>query len=151
MKTLFLIVTGVLITCAAHCQTVTNWVTAAPNFREVNGQLYNVQRSALFHEIKGVCISTRTNTIGVSTIDETETVKESNLELLRLGLKTGNDFYWHGQAIVLLNYPDATIGARISGYAMRVGTTNLPHGAYELWDYGTPHHIAVITTNSPTL
>lgn len=43
---------------AAASNVVTNWTTAAPNYRQVNGALYDVQRSTLFHLLSGTCTAT---------------------------------------------------------------------------------------------
>jgi len=57
-----------------------------------------------------------------------------------------------GRTVILCNYPgnlDPAVGQEISFRAMRIGTTNYNGEMLELWDYGKPHNVMVVTTNSP--
>jgi hypothetical protein len=112
---------------------VTNWITAAPNFREVNGQLYNIDRSQKWEDFN------RCEVIHVS----------GNLILLD---STG---YGQKKSFLLKNYPKEKFpaaGQIISVRALFVGTQEYPEfrNTYELYDYGTPHRIMVVVTNPIT-
>lgn len=132
MKNIFFMA---VVLCGFHTQmlagTVTNWITAAPNFREVGGQLYNVEKSKLFHNLYGgECNETSKDWVSVAMPSE----------------QPADFFYWHGQTIILVNYPtQATVGEKITGYALRVGETNIGNQRWELWDYGKPHLVASIS------
>jgi hypothetical protein len=51
MKNGHLILLALIPSISFSQQLTTNWVTAAANFREVNGKLYNTENSKLFEEI----------------------------------------------------------------------------------------------------
>jgi hypothetical protein len=46
---------------------LTNWLTAASSFREVNGQLYNTESSILWTNFQGECLKVLTNDLAIST------------------------------------------------------------------------------------
>ena len=52
--------------------------------------------------------------------------------------------------IIVLNYapPELAVGQQISIRAMQIGTTNFNGQRIELYDYGTPHFVAVVVTNN---
>jgi hypothetical protein len=147
MKIVPLLIAIVFVAISSPAQLVTNWITAAPNFREVDGKLYNVEKSALFHQFHGICegVSTNNSIAVTPRQDESEDIR---------WYVSGKGFHWQGQTIVVQNYPtnsQPAKGVDVGGYAMKVGTISLKSGVYELWDYGTPHRVAQITgvaTNS---
>lgn len=138
MKTI-LIITVVLQTLFSGAQTnrvaifTTNVVTAVPWYREVNGTLYNTQRSQLFQHLPFCTVE---NVVGGSIAFEYSLIPP-----------TAYNAQLHDA--VLINYPLDGMAKdhNFSVTAMKVGTTNLFGTVLELWDYGTPHHVIVITTN----
>jgi hypothetical protein len=143
----------------------TNWVTAAPFFREVNHQLYNTQRSILWKDLQGDILSVSPNWIVISTF---------TMKPIYQAATTSRevDNYWGGiagyrnvttqvhvgdekmpgQTILLKNYPDnlqAAVGQTIPFKALRTGTADYQGERLELWDYGTPHVVMVLATNPP--
>jgi hypothetical protein len=134
----------------------TNLVAAAPSFREVNGQLYNTERSTLWTSLKGRCLDVGTNGIEIVLIVPTYDRADSSPE-------------WNGWAgppnqmvvvgehesdkiIFVKNYPtnrNIAVTQQISFRAMQAGTINYKGVVLELWDYGKPHIAMVVTTNYP--
>jgi hypothetical protein len=115
----------------------TNWVTAAPQFREVNGELYNTEKSIKFQLFEGKIETVLTNAIVLQ--------KEwTSYDL------DGSPRWNFGDKIFITNFPaslDPTTGSIKGGRAMRVGTINFEGDVLQLWDYGTPHRVMVVTTN----
>lgn len=117
--------------------TVTNYVTAAPTFREVNGQLYNIEASRVWHRVAG----------------KVKSVQNGGLLVFAPQGNTGNV-----ERCFVVNYEDKTgngvaNGDWIETPCMRAGVTNVLYRGnpetFELWDCGKPHVVAVITTNAP--
>jgi hypothetical protein len=136
MKSKLFAVFMLLFSIGAPAQPVTNWITTAPEFREVGGQVYNVNRSQLFHLLSGTCTATRP---GVASVEIASDFQIS-----------GNAATTPSQEIVVLHCAGATVGQTLTFNAIQVGVTNLPRGDYQLWDCGTPHRVAVVTTNVAT-
>ena len=106
----------------------TNWVTAAPSFREIDGKPYNTELSTNFVYFMGEVWSVETNAIVIHK-------------------RLFGDNY-----IFITNYPAAlqpACGLMVSGKAMYRGTISFRDDVIQLWDYGTPHHVMVVTTNYP--
>ena len=58
--------------------------------------------------------------------------------------------YVPGKKFFIRNYPDrplAVIGSPVVARAMRDGIFSYESEIMELWDYGTPNKVAVVTTN----
>jgi hypothetical protein len=143
----------------------TNWVTAVPYYREVNGQLYNIQRSILWQTLYGDILKVSTNEMVVSTFT-TEPVYEAATTSREVDnymggiagyrevptqVQTG-DKKVYGAKIIVRNCPEnlePAVGETIQLRVMRVGTTNYDGDILELWDCGTPHVVMVVTTNYP--
>jgi hypothetical protein len=142
---------------------VTNQIEAIPTFREVDGRLYNTERSVLWTNFQGECLEIATNTIIISTFTmepiyqaatTTEYVPTGEFSpdkpvLVATKIKVGENKVL-GRKIVLQNYPAnlyAAVGETISFRAMKVGTSSYKDETLELWDYGTPHIVTVIKTN----
>lgn len=144
-----------ILLLAADCcaQTLTtNWVQAAPNFREVGGKLYNIEKSTNFVVIEG---------------DFEQKVEGGSLmncyTLRSTGHMTGGDgsfgsgHYVHGQIvreneheIFIRNVEGSpTTGSKIKVKAMRVGNVDIDSKTLEAWDCGKPHVVPVIKPNSP--
>jgi RNase P/RNase MRP subunit p29 len=129
------------LTSFSTIATETNWVVAAPQFREINGQLYNTDLSKKFQGIEGTVIDVSSNFV----VLEQESTRSLYVP-------------WQGTVVtvnktdfVVTNFPislDPTVGANNGCRAMRIGTINYNGQVLKLYDYGTPHRVMVITTNS---
>src|SRR5260221_2789928 len=101
LRIFFALLTSVV---AGFCQTVTtNWVTAAPNFREVNGKLYNIEKSTNWITIWGECRATLTNGIVIWTGQSPEQNYAD-----RTGMPAGAEYYPgfpYRSLVFLKNYP----------------------------------------------
>lgn len=120
-------------TNAVRTEVTTNYMTAAPNFRVVDDQLYNVERSSRWYQFEGECMRVTNGVV----------IRLSNV----LG-PVGNA--GPGQWVCIRNYPTnylPAIGQKLSGKAMRIGTVNIGTATLELWDYGTPNVVGVLVTN----
>ena len=132
---LILLFTVAALSAFAQTNTVrvftTNYVAAAWNFREVNGQLYNVMRSSkaehgtfeFQRQVNGLALFTKLQTAG-----------------------NGDDISVN---VMVTNYPpqNTVTGQRVLLDVIRIGTAadNEGHVA-ELCDYGTPHLVPVVTS-----
>ncbi len=116
----------------------TNWVIATPQFREVDGQLYNTEKSVKFQFFEGKIEKVLTNSVVLQ--------KEwTSYDL-------DGSPRWHvGDRIFITNFParlDPTTGSIKSGKAIRIGTINFEGDTLQLWDYGIQHRVMVVTTNN---
>jgi hypothetical protein len=114
----------------------TNIVYSVPWFRDVNGRLYNTQRSTNFIQIKGSVSEVFSNSVLVFWQRQYWTV-------------TGYPADSEQKDVIVINYspPDIAVGQLIYLQAMRIGTTNFDGQRIELYDYGTPHKVEIVTTN----
>ena len=156
----------------AHAQTNfapsirTNFVTAAQSFREVDGRLYNSERSVLWTNFQGECLKVLTNGLAISTFTmETIYQAATTTEFRHRGFDATpgtpvlvatqvpvGERKVPGRKIILRNYPAElfpAVGQSITFRAMKVGTSDFDEDTIELWDYGTPHVVMVVTTNYP--
>jgi hypothetical protein len=173
MKPKSLVFAGVLFLAnAIQAQTniqptlTTNLITAAADFREVNGKLYNTSRSILFHNLSGNCLNVLNETLLIQTFTlepiEQAVVEQhpsqglygftgryhSETTMVQTGTKETP-----GPTIVLINYPinlEPAVGMKLNFRAIQTGVTNYDGQQLELWNYGTPHIVAVIKTNFPS-
>lgn len=140
----------------------TNWVTAVPYYREVNGQLYNTQKSVKFQFFSGQVERVLPNAIVLQQVSKMPVHGTPESDSLSsdgnfLGSSGGPAVApitgWktvYGPKIFITNFPDElqpATGDNESGKAMRKGTVNFNGDVLQLWDYGTPHVVAVVTTN----
>lgn len=129
----------------------------------VNGQIYNVYKSQLWHEMDGKIEKIQSDSVLVQTY-KIEAITQSFDEIHRsIGMvdpaggyhyEIGPDGIYHyetktvdvgtkevpGRNIVIRNYPandGPAIGKKFHFYAMQVGTTNFNGQQLELWDLGT--------------
>lgn len=159
------LLTGMVFANALSQTVITNWVMAAPSFREVNGKLYNVDRSTNWTSIHGEIEAFATNGAIVKTWDEKiiyQTFRYSD------SLSGSGNFLGAGSGPSSYSVPIATnrvnqknlfvadfpidqtksvIGERVDLRALRIGLTNCNLGMLELWEYGKPHIVAVVKTN----
>ena len=151
----------------------TNWVTAAPSFREVNGRLYNSERSKLwqykdqlhFVRMEGDIVIAKQIT-QVETYD-VQSVPGRVDRMQSSGLFTGSPGSYSAEprrtketlvsserqegppfAITNCQIKTFTVGQEFTAVFMRNGFLKSGGQNLELWDCGTPHIVAVITTNS---
>ncbi|MGN6556300.1 MAG: hypothetical protein ACTHLW_21525 [Verrucomicrobiota bacterium] len=161
MKSLTFLFTGCLALGALIAQAEqTNWITAAPNFREVDGKLYNVDRSSHFSTFSGDCLKVLSNAVLVQTF----TLKPIYQAATRTEIRndTVNSFRANvpykqhvgdekelGPIVVIENYPVSktgpAVGQELNGRAMKIGTKEQDGQILERWDYGTPHRVARVT------
>jgi len=146
---------GFALSCAGQTY-VTNYVTADPSFRRVDGKLYNVEKSVLWIPFEGECRAVTSNGIvlqkfKVNRVYKTEPVNE----LQSIGAYSGTPPIRHlvsenkvmGQKFMVRNYPkgEAASGHVIKGKAIRVGTFDHAGETLELWDFGAPNIVRVVT------
>lgn len=148
-------------TNSPHFKTVTNFVNSIPSFREVNGQLYNTERSVLWTQFSGNCLSVSPKEIVVSTftmkpiyeaVATTKIVHRGMFDLhgeprLVSEKVKVDDEKIAGRKIILRNYPSKllpAVGQELSFMAMRVGTSEYGGQTLEVWDYGTAHIVPVV-------
>ena len=141
----------------------TNCVTAVPYYREVNGKLYNTELSTLWKDFQADVLTASTNGLLVQTFTmdpiygaatTTKYVPTGEFSpdkpvLVATKVQIGEKKAPGGK-IVLRNYPPdraPTVGQEISFRAMQVGTIEEDGSTFQLWDYGTPHVVMVVTTN----
>jgi hypothetical protein len=139
----------------------TNYVMAVPYYREVNGQLYNTERSSLWKPFYGDILQIATNELIISTftqepIYQAVTVEGDDGIHIHPQLMSKNVVVGHkkvtGRKIILVHYSEdqgLATGQTIEFRAMRVGTKNYNGEVIEIWDYGMLHVAAVVTTNYP--
>jgi hypothetical protein len=143
----------------------TNWVTATPSFREVNGRLFNTQRSILWKDIQGKIIKMLPGKLVVATFTTEPIYQAVAADEFVPGVPGGSGHHIlsprnvvvgektiPGPSIVIANYPAALSpadGQTISCRALEVGTFDYGDSTLGLWDYGKPHVVMVLTTNIP--
>lgn len=141
----------------------TNWLTSVPYYREVNGQLYNTDRSTLWKDFQADVMDVSTNGLLLQTFTMKPVYEASTTSIPThdfMGSITGyrtvpTTVQVATQKIpdlkfFLRNYPPGLIpavGQEISFRAMQVGTIDQDGSTFQLWDYGTPHVVMVVTTN----
>lgn len=152
-----------IVTAQTNSPTVsTNLVEAAPNFRRVNGQLYNTERSKLWIKMGGEVDSKKN---GVVILQTYVTHKEPIRERVRLnglqssggyagGPDTGTSYRtWkeRDKSIAVTNlydFDNIVSGQEFEVLLMRTGVFNNDNGdTLELWDRGTVNIVSVVTTN----
>jgi len=143
----------------------TNFITAAQSFREVNGKLYNSERSILWTNFQGECLKVLTNGLVISTFTMEPVYQMGTTtrfipgvpgapgrhEIVPEKVQVGENKVL-GRKIILQNYPAGlfpAVGQSITFRSIRVGTSDFNGDTLELWDYGTPHVVMVVTTNYP--
>ncbi len=170
MKFLFAILGFVAVVFQTAAQTnnvevvvKTNIVSAVDWYRDVDGKLYNTQRSVLWKDFQGDILKVSTNGLVIQVFTMKPVLESSTRSIAShnyMGQVTGyrtvpttvqvDTEKVPGQKFILRNYPvqlSAANGQEISFRAMRVGTTEYSGDTLELWDYGTQHKVAVISTN----
>jgi hypothetical protein len=134
----------------------TNVVTAHPAFRLVKGQLYNTELSTNFATIEGNCVAVLTNGIVVQRMEVQQIYQEVPTNTLQAATGVAppavliREERVPGKKFFIRNYPDhplATVGDSVSARAMRDGVFSHQSEVMELWEYGKPHKVTVVSTN----
>lgn len=141
----------------------TNFVEAAPNFRKVNGKLYNTSRSVLWQDYKGDILNVDTNGMLLSTFTEKPVYQAASTSVPIIGPRKETLGYRQevtkvqvdtkkvdGPKCFLRNYPNALPGQTITFRAMRAGTSSYSGSVIDVLDCGVPNVAAVVTTNRPS-
>ena len=119
----------------------------------VNGQIYNIYKSALWRQMDGDIVKVLTNQIVVETFT-VETKQQAVVEQHATQGAFGFTGRYHsetklvdvgeekvpGKKIIIRNYPDEenpAVGKTISFIAMQIGTSEYNGDRLELWDLGT--------------
>lgn len=128
----------------------TNIVTAVPWYREVNGRLYNTDASQLFQTINSAEIDEVGNGFvnihwhPTEPITRSYIVNGSGIHTVKIGEKPQFDKVI---MVLHLDLPDMREGTHVNFKALRVGRANSNGQTFELWDFGTPHRVTVVSTN----
>jgi hypothetical protein len=130
----------------AYSQTPkTNFVAAAPNFREVDGQLYNIEKSKLWQTIRIKNVSVKTNG---TLVMFGKPIYDPNI--------TGRflipaDWVYEKEIFIkhcpLLVEDTETEIRVIKVKNEMVNTIESGPLMFETWDYGVPHLVPVVSTN----
>jgi len=138
--------------------TRTNIVRAAPNFREVNGQLYNTSFSKLWKIQTGKILEVQDNGILLQTFT-TNRVYQSVLVQGRGyagSFGATSDHYEKrlvssdlvpAQRIFINHYRIGAVDQEISVPAMRTDTIQIAGTVFEEWDCGQPHVVTNIVSS----
>jgi hypothetical protein len=144
----------------------TNYVKAHWSFRRVDGQLYNIEKSVLWRELRGICAKVLTNGIVLRIVvsrSETYTVSAAESGTTISNLLAGNKpagpslqtrtWQEEGPTIFLVNYdgPEPTTGSALRAKAIKVGTFPYEGEVIEKWDCGLPNIVPVLVTNPPAV
>lgn len=138
--------------------TVTNYFRASDDFRKVNGQLYNIQKSVLWKNVKGEFFAKERGMVILATFTEkTRSYRTGNLNASqRAGAYSAGGsgivrekYRDYGKRIALTNfseYATAAEGMNVSDIAMQIGTVDYAGTSLELYDCGMPYIVAVPAT-----
>ena len=158
MKNIILVLlSGCIGMLAQQPNTTTNVVTAHPAFRVVNGQLYNTDLSTNFVTLEGQCVAVLTNGVVLQQFQVKQTVTyptnaaELGVALSNRSAQLIKEEYVPTKKFFIRNYPNqplVSVGSPIVARAMRDGILIYESEVIELWDYGTPNKVTMVTTNS---
>jgi hypothetical protein len=138
--------------------TRTNIVQAAPNFREVNGQLYNSSLSKLWKIQSGKIADVQDNGIILQTFT-TNKVYENVFVAGhgQPGSYSGTSDHYEkrlvssdlvpAQRLFIKNYRIGAVDQRITTPAMKTGTAKVGSSVLEEWDIGLPHVVTNIVSS----
>jgi hypothetical protein len=172
-KIILLLTLATLTACGAETNTMrvfsTNYVAAASNLREVDGQLYDVLRSqkwesirckyqnqagelAVFRKIDRVKIGerpapkpTETDNLNSSGLFQSAAATLPSMPVDR-GIYADQD----GEYILLKNFLAAHIvtGQELTPRLLRVGETNFNGNIVAIYDCGQPHLVPVVISKT---
>lgn len=136
----------------------TNYVAAAANLREVDGQLYDITKSVKWEFIRCKYQNQAGELAVFQKIDhvktgEHETIVQSgdglgNYSPERVMRPTFEDR--DGEFILLKNFPAAHVvtGQEFSPRLLRIGETNFNGSIVAIYDCGTPHMVPVVSSKT---
>ena len=171
MKFILLIIASVSLSVSAQTNTVkvftTNYVTAAANFRDVDGTPYDITRSvkwefvrckyqnqagdfAVFRKIDRVKIGERPapKPTEVDNLNSSGLFQSAAATLPRMPVDLGIYADQEGAFILVKNFPDihAVTDQEFQPRLIRMGETNFNGSIVAIYDCGTPHIVPVITS-----
>ena len=161
------IILGVVVSLAAISSpaqtnftivTRTNILQAAPNFREVNGQLYNSSFSKLWKTQTGKIADVQESGIVLQTfttnnVYQSVFVQGHGTPGAFGGTSDHNERKLMSSALVpaqrifIKNYHIGAVDQEISVPAMKTGTIQIGGAVFEEWDCGTPHFVTNIVSS----
>jgi len=136
----------------------TNILQAAPNFREVNGQLYNSSFSKLWQIQTGKILEVQTNGVVLQTFT-TNHVYENVFVAGQgtPGTYSGTSDHYvkrlvssdlvPEKRIFINHYHIGAVDQEISIPAMKTGTIQIRDTTFEQWDCGLPHFVTNIVSS----
>jgi hypothetical protein len=161
------IILGVVVSLAAISSpaqtnfiivTRTNILQAAPNFREVNGQLYNSSFSKLWQIQTGKILEVQTNGVVLQTFTTNNVYQ--NVFVAGHGTPgtfSGTSDHYEKRLVssdlvpekrVFINhYHIGAVDQEISIPAMKTGTIQIGGNVLEAWDIGLPHFVTNIVSS----
>jgi hypothetical protein len=137
--------------------TRTNIVHAAPNFREVNGQLYNSSLSKFWKIQRGKIADVQENGIVLQTFTTNNVYQSVFIEGHGTpGTFSGTSDHYEkrlmssdlvpAQRIFISHYSMGAVDQEISISAMKTGTVQIGGTVFEEWDCGLPHIVTNIVS-----
>lgn len=160
------IILGVLggLAVTAHAQTNfiivtrTNILQAAPNFREVNGQLYNSSLSTLWKMQSGKILAVQTNGVVLQTFTTNNVYENVFVQGQgQAGSDAGTADHYEkrlmslalvpAQRLFINNYRIGAVDQEISVPAMKTDTVQSGSTVLEEWDIGLPHFATNIVSS----
>ena len=165
MKTLLILIVSA-IGCFAQTNKITvlttNILTAAPNFREVNGQLYNSSFSKLWKVQCGKIADVQQSGIVLQTFTTNNVYQ--NVFVAghgQPGSFSGTSDHYEkrlvssdlvpAQRIFINNYRIGAMDQEISVAAMKTGTIQIGGTPFEEWDCGRPHFVTNIVNSKAAI
>lgn len=138
----------------------TNIVQAAPTFREVNGQLYNISYSQLWTLQTGKIIQVQTNGVLLQTYTNETVYEDYYVEpnsQQRIGAYSAGPVGWQKRIVgenkiglrrlFVKNYRIGAVDQGISVPAMKTGMIQVGGKVFEEWDCGLPHYVTNIVSS----
>jgi hypothetical protein len=137
--------------------TRTNILRAAPNFREVNGQLYNSSFSKLWKMQKGKILEVQTNGVVLQTYTTNNVYQNVFVEGQgQPGSFRGTSDHYEKRLVssdlipekrIFINhYKIGAVDQEISVPAIQTGTVQIGDTVFEEWDCGFPHIVTNIVS-----
>lgn len=146
----------------AQSQVTTNLVEAHPDFRRVDGKLYNRKLSTLWRDVAGNFVKTKGDGIILQAFEERK-IHGPGVSVMapNAGLFMNTNFIppyspvigverVKGGRIFVKNYPTSpkpVTGSEIRCRALPVGTLDFEGETIAAYDYGSPNVVAVVKTN----
>jgi hypothetical protein len=155
-------------------EVVTNYYAAHPDWREVDGRLYNRAKSIVWTNLVGRLAGRNGQLVIVETVEEHRVygppVRERGDALAEIGALSEAAMHASpisptprlisreevaGPMVVVKNPPPEWVkcanGDRLNFKALRVGVTNVNGQTLAIYDFGKPHIVQVVRTNKTNL